>query len=87
MFALTAACGGVTDAPPNVLLVSIDTLRADRLGCYGYARDTTPALDRFAQEHAVRFAHAIAEAPWTLPSHVTMLSGLHPLSAPSRMCW
>jgi arylsulfatase A-like enzyme len=63
-----------------VLLVSIDTLRADRLGCYGYARDTTPALDRFARERAVRFAHAVAEAPWTLPSHVTMLSGLHPLT-------
>jgi arylsulfatase A-like enzyme len=80
VFALTAACGGVTGAPPNVLLVSIDTLRADRLGCYGYQRDTSPALDRFARAHAVRFAHAIAEAPWTLPSHVTMLSGLHPLT-------
>jgi len=66
--------------PPNVLLISIDTLRADRLGCHGYARPTTPALDRFAAEHAVRFAHAYAEAPWTLPSHVTMLSGLHPLT-------
>jgi arylsulfatase A-like enzyme len=63
-----------------VLLVSIDTLRADRLGCYGYARDTSPALDGFAREHAVRFARAVAEAPWTLPSHVTMLSGLHPLT-------
>ena len=63
-----------------MLLISIDTLRADRVGCYGYARPTTPALDRFAAEHAVRFAHAYAEAPWTLPSHVTMLSGLHPLT-------
>ena len=63
-----------------MLLISIDTLRADRLGCYGYARPTTPALDRFAKERAVRFADATAEAPWTLPSHVTMLSGLHPLT-------
>jgi arylsulfatase A-like enzyme len=63
-----------------VLIVSIDTLRADRLGCYGYGRETSPALDRFARERAVRFEHAIAEAPWTLPSHVTMLSGLHPLT-------
>jgi arylsulfatase A-like enzyme len=62
-----------------VLLVSIDTLRADRLGCYGYERATSPALDRFARERAVRFEHAIAEAPWTLPSHVTMLTGRHPL--------
>ena len=67
------------DRPLNVLLVSIDTLRADRLGCYGYARDTSPALDRFARERAVRFANAIAESPWTLPSHITLLSGLHPL--------
>ena len=80
IFALVAACGGATDPPPNVLLVSIDTLRADRLGCYGHGRDTTPALDRLARERAVRFARAVAEAPWTLPSHVTMLSGLHPLS-------
>ena len=64
---------------PNVLIISIDTLRADRLGCYGYERDTSPVLDRFAAERAVRFANAIAESPWTLPSHVTLLSGLHPL--------
>jgi len=83
--ALLAACGSATDPTPNVLLVSIDTLRADRLGCYGYGRDTTPALDRFAREHAVRFAHAVAEAPWTLPSHVTMLSGLHPLTHGVRL--
>ena len=63
-----------------MLLISIDTLRADRLGCYGYARDTSPALDRFAAERAVRFEHAIAESPWTLPSHVSLLSGLHPLT-------
>ncbi len=62
------------------MLVSIDTLRADRLGCHGYGRETSPALDRFARERAVRFANAIAESPWTLPSHVTMLSGLHPLT-------
>ena len=79
MLALAAACGA-TDRPPNVLLVSIDTLRTDRLGCYGYTRDTTPALDCFAHERTVRFAHAVAEAPWTLPSHVTMLTGLHPLT-------
>ena len=63
-----------------MLLVSIDTLRADRLGCYGYGRDTSPALDRFAAERAVRFANAVAESSWTIPSHVTLLSGLHPRS-------
>ncbi len=74
------ACARPDERPLNLLLVSIDTLRADRLGCYGYERETSPALDRFAQERAVRFAHAVAESPWTLPSHVTMLSGLHPQS-------
>jgi len=59
--------------------VSVDTLRADRLGCYGYARDTSPALDRLAAR-AVRFERAIAESSWTLPSHVSLLSGLHPLT-------
>ena len=63
-----------------MLIVSIDTLRADRVGCYGQARPTTPALDRLAAEHAVRFAHAFAESSWTLPSHTTMLTGLHPLT-------
>jgi arylsulfatase A-like enzyme len=79
---LCVTCGSGPGAPdlPSVLLVSIDTLRADRLGCYGYGRDTTPALDELARVRAVRFAHAVAEAPWTLPSHVTMLSGFHPLT-------
>lgn len=77
-----AGCGCAQERPtfPNVLLVSIDTLRADHVGCYGHARPTTPALDRFAQERAVRFAHAFAESSWTLPSHATMLTGLHPLT-------
>ena len=78
-----AACSPGSDrdaARPNVLLISIDTLRADRLGCYGYERDTSPNLDRFARERAVRFELAVAESSWTLPSHVTMLSGLHPLT-------
>jgi arylsulfatase A-like enzyme len=73
---LLLACGG--SAPgPNFLLVSIDTLRADHLGCYGYARVTSPRLDRFAKR-SVRFESAFAPAPWTLPSHVAMLSGRHP---------
>jgi arylsulfatase A-like enzyme len=62
---------------PNVLLVSIDSLRADHLGCYGYHRDTTPRLDALARE-GVRFERVVAPSPWTLPSHVTMLTGLPP---------
>jgi len=66
-------------APPakHVILISIDTLRADHLGCYGYARATTPAIDSFAAG-AVRFATAIAHAPSTLPSHASMLTSLVP---------
>jgi arylsulfatase len=62
--------------PPNVVLISIDTLRPDRLGIYGYGRPTSPRLDAWAREHAVAFDAAIAAAPWTLPSHVSMLTGL-----------
>jgi arylsulfatase A-like enzyme len=63
--------------PPNVLLVSIDTLRADRLGSYGYARGTSPHLDALAAR-GIRFKHAISQAPWTTPSHMSLLTGLRP---------
>jgi arylsulfatase A-like enzyme/Tfp pilus assembly protein PilF len=67
----------VTGRP--VVLVTIDTLRADRLGSYGSTRGLTPALDRFAQS-AVRFTAAVTQVPITLPAHATMLTGLHPSS-------
>lgn len=62
---------------PNVLLVTIDTLRADRLGSYGARFDATPSLDRLAARGA-RFATAIAHAPLTAPSHASILTGLLP---------
>jgi arylsulfatase A-like enzyme len=61
-----------------VILLSIDTLRADHVGSYGYARPTTPGLDAMAAGGA-RFASAWAPSPWTLPSHATMLTGLLPI--------
>jgi arylsulfatase A-like enzyme len=61
----------------NVILISMDTLRADRLGCYGYSRDTSPAIDGLARR-GVRFARLIAESPWTAPSHMTVFTGLYP---------
>ncbi|HEX9637314.1 MAG TPA: sulfatase-like hydrolase/transferase [Acidobacteriota bacterium] len=64
-------------AGPNLVLVTIDTLRADRLGAYGYARATTPVLDRLAHE-GVRFAQAEAAVPLTRPSHATLLTGRWP---------
>ncbi|MBN2207588.1 MAG: tetratricopeptide repeat protein, partial [Candidatus Aminicenantes bacterium] len=65
-------------AGPNVLLVTLDTTRADRLGCYGYAAARTPALDGLARD-GVRFARAYCPVPLTLPSHATILTGLYPV--------
>lgn len=64
---------------PNLLLISIDTLRADRLGSHGYAvtPPITPALDALATGGA-RFAEAISQAPWTTPSHMSMFTGQYP---------
>ena len=62
---------------PNVILVSIDTLRADHLGCYGYGRDTSPRIDQMARE-GVLFRHATAASSWTLPSHASLFTGLIP---------
>jgi arylsulfatase A-like enzyme len=63
----------------NVVVIGIDTLRADHLGCYGYGRPTSPRLDALGAESVV-FANAIAQAPWTLPSFASMLTGLLPSS-------
>jgi arylsulfatase A-like enzyme len=63
----------------NVILISIDSLRADHLGCYGYHRQTSPILDRLATD-GVRFAAAYSASSWTLPSHATMFTGRYPLS-------
>ena len=65
-------------ARPNVLLVTIDTQRADRIGCYGYARAVTPTLDGLAARGA-RFDTAVAHAPLTAPSHASILTGLTPV--------
>ncbi len=75
----------VPDRPtrsPNVLLLVMDTVRADHLSAYGYDRPTTPNLARWASR-GVRFDRARATAPWTLPSHASMLTGYwpHQLSA------
>ncbi len=61
----------------NVLIITLDTTRADRLGCYGYAGAETPALDSLAAE-GIRFDDAVTSAPVTLPSHATIFTGLDP---------
>ena len=65
------------DGAYNVILVTIDTLRADRLGCYGFPGIRTPVIDALAAE-GVRFARCIAQTPLTLPSHASIMSGTHP---------
>jgi len=61
----------------NVVLVTIDTLRADRLGSYGYERDTSPLLDRLAHS-GVRFARQLAQSSWTKSSMTSLWTGLYP---------
>ncbi len=62
---------------PSILLVTIDTTRADRIGAYGHALAETPTLDALA-EQGVLFENAMAPTPITLPSHATLLTGVHP---------
>ena len=64
---------------PNVLLISLDTLRADSLGCYGYERPTSPEIDRLATRSTL-FRHAVSQAPWTRPSHMALFTGVFPSS-------
>lgn len=78
MTGILAGCG---DSPartkPNIVLVTVDTLRADHLEVYGYDRRTAPNLARLASE-GVRFSRAMAQAPWTLPSMASLHSSLYP---------
>ena len=90
---LLASCGeGSTDGegehrglpeaqarPRNLIVLSVDTLRADHLGCYGYERDTSPAIDAFA-ERGTLFEDALTPASWTVPAHASLFSGLYPRS-------
>ena len=64
-----------TDPQQNIILIIIDTLRADHLSCYGYHRNTSPAIDSLAAEGTL-WANAQAQAPWTLPAHATIWTGL-----------
>ena len=61
----------------NIILISVDTLRADHVGTYGYLKPTTPNIDKFANQAYV-FENAYASSPWTLPSHTSMLTGFYP---------
>jgi len=70
---LAVQCGQGGRTPVNVLVITVDTLRSDRLGCYGYGRPTTPNIDHLA-DSAVRFESAFCQAPLTLPSHCSIFT-------------
>ncbi|MBD3221321.1 sulfatase-like hydrolase/transferase, partial [bacterium] len=73
---LLTSCGGGPDRP-NVVLIVMDTLRADHLGCYGYERDVSPEIDAFAAGSTV-YDRAYATAPWTVPTHGSLFTGKLP---------
>lgn len=78
--ALVAVVGcqrGEPCRPRNLVLISVDTLRADHLGTYGYERPTSPFIDELASRGVV-FERAYTTATWTVPSHASMLTGLYP---------
>jgi len=72
-----AACAPDASERPNLLLITVDTLRADHLGCYGYERDTSPNLDRLARE-GLRFTRAASPRAKTTPAVASLLTGLYP---------
>ncbi len=74
---LALGCGSERTPRPNVLLVMLDTVRADHLSTYGYERETSPNLTRLATE-GVRFDHVVSTAPWTVPSHASLMTGQVP---------
>jgi arylsulfatase A-like enzyme len=81
--AALGACSREPRPPLNVVLVSIDTLRADRMSLYGGPRPTTPHIDALAKR-GVHFTHAYSPSPWTLPAHASMLTGKYPSALSSN---
>ena len=77
MLLLAFGCRSGPAPRPNVLLVVLDTVRADHLSTYGYERETSPNLTRLAAG-GVRFDHVVSTAPWTVPSHASLMTGQAP---------
>jgi arylsulfatase A-like enzyme len=74
LLCIVTSCRSSPEHPRNLLLISLDTLRPDRLGSYGYRRPTSPFLDRFARDGAL-FESAYSTGAWTVPGHASMLTG------------
>ena len=72
------ACSPASQRAERVVLISIDTLRADRLNCYGYVeRELSPHIDALARD-GILFENHISSAPWTIPAHLSLMTSLHP---------
>src|SRR5437763_8969605 len=79
---ISAICASASAAPSanptlNVVVITIDTLRADHLGCYGYKQIRTPNIDALASD-GIRFERAYTAVPVTLPSHTVIFTGTYP---------
>lgn len=77
--ALLASGCGRSEKDLNVVILSLDTTRADRFGAYGFSDADTPNFDRFSAERAVRFERAVTAVPITFPSHSTIMTGTYPV--------
>jgi len=75
--AITAGDSVNSEGMPNILWIVMDTVRADHLSSYGYQHNTTPNIDKIADE-GILYENAISTAPWTLPSHASMFTGTFP---------
>jgi len=73
----STSTGALPQRAPNILLIVMDTVRADAMSCYGLPLDATPTIDRPAREGAT-FVNATSPAPWTLPAHASLFTGLYP---------
>jgi len=65
--------------PSKIILITVDTLRADRLGCYGYGKATSPNIDGLAGD-GVLYPNAFSPCPYTVPTHTSLLTGLYPVN-------
>ncbi len=83
LMALAFSCAGEMRRP-SVVLIIIDTLRADHLSCHGYHRETSPVIDSLARE-GVMMENAVSQSSWTLPAMTTIMSGLTPVSHGARI--
>jgi arylsulfatase A-like enzyme len=73
----TATDSEMADRMPNIVLITMDTTRVDHLSCYGYERETTPNIDKLAEEGHL-FTRAVSTSSWTLPAHASLFTGTYP---------